>query len=131
MAKIIHMMQRVRDLDRSMAFYRTAFAMTESHRLDFPTFTLVYLRGPQDDFEIELTLNKDRGEPYTHGDGYGHVAFCVDDLEAEHRRLQEFGLAPGDLKELSRDGQRLARFFFITDPDGYKIEVLQRAGHYV
>lgn len=130
MAKAIHMMIRVLDLDRSIAFYRTAFGLEPAATLDFETFTLVYLRNPEADFEIELTLNKGRTAPYTHGDGYGHVAFCVDDLDGEHRRLSEAGLAPQPIKEFFRDGALLARFFFIQDPDGYKIEVLQRHGRY-
>lgn len=130
MAKAIHMMIRVLDLDRSIAFYRTALGLAPAATLDFETFTLVYLRNPEADFEIELTLNKGRTEPYALGDGYGHVAFCVDDLDAEHRRLTEAGLAPQPIKEFFRDGALLARFFFIQDPDGYKIEVLQRHGRY-
>jgi lactoylglutathione lyase len=129
-AKAIHMMIRVLDLDRSIAFYRTALGLAPAATLDFETFTLVYLRNPEADFEIELTLNKGRTEPYALGDGYGHVAFCVDDLDAEHRRLTEAGLAPQPIKEFFRDGALLARFFFIQDPDGYKIEVLQRHGRY-
>lgn len=130
MAKAIHMMIRVLDLDRSIAFYRTALGLEPATTLDFETFALVYLRNPEADFEIELTLNKGRTEPYTHGEGYGHVAFCVDDLDSEHRRLSEAGLAPQPIKEFHRDGTLLARFFFIQDPDGYKIEVLQRHGRY-
>jgi lactoylglutathione lyase len=58
------------------------------------------------------------------------MAFCVEDLEAQHARLQGLGYSVGDLKELVAPNSA-ARFFFVTDPDGYKIEVLQRAGHYV
>jgi lactoylglutathione lyase len=130
MAKAIHMMVRVLDLDRSIAFYRTAFGLDVADRFDFDSFTLVYLRNSEADFEVELTLNKDRAEPYGHGDGYGHIAFCVDDLDAEHRRLTEAGLAPNPIKEFHRDGTLMARFFFVQDPDGYKIEVLQRHGRY-
>lgn len=130
MAKPIHMMIRVLDLERSIAFYRTALGLEPHATLDFETFTLVYLRGAEADFEIELTLNKGRQEPYTHGDGYGHVAFCVDDLDGEHRRLTEAGLSPAPIKEFFDGGTLLARFFFIQDPDGYKIEVLQRHGRY-
>ncbi|MGH6918372.1 MAG: VOC family protein, partial [Geminicoccaceae bacterium] len=75
-------------------------------------------------------VNKGRAAPYQHGDGYGHIAFAVDDLDAEQRRLREAGLAPGDIKEFFRDGALMARFFFVQDPDGYKIEVLQRHGRY-
>jgi lactoylglutathione lyase len=130
MAKAIHMMVRVLDLDRSIAFYRTAFGLDVADRFDFDGFTLVYLRNEEADFEVELTLNKGRAEPYGHGDGYGHIAFCVDDLDAEHRRLTEAGLAPNPIKEFHRDGGLMARFFFVQDPDGYKIEVLQRRGRY-
>jgi lactoylglutathione lyase len=130
MAKAIHMMVRVLDEQRSLDFYRRAFGLEIADRFDFPDFTLVYLRNPENDFEVELTVNKGRTEPYQHGDGYGHVAFAVDDLDAEHRRFVDQGLAPADIKEFQREGSLMARFFFVQDPDGYKIEVLQRHGRY-
>lgn len=130
MAKPIHMMIRVLDLDRSIAFYQQAFGLEVADRFDFGDFVLVYLRGPESEFELELTLNKGRSEPYTHGDGYGHIAFCVDDLDAEHRRFTELGLNPNPIREFFREGALMARFFFVQDPDGYRIEVLQRHGRY-
>jgi lactoylglutathione lyase len=130
MAKLIHTMIRVLDLDKSLAFYRDAFDMTASHTLDFPDFTLVYLRNDEDDAEIELTYNKGRTEPYTHGTGYGHVAVVVEDLDARHAAITAAGHAPLPIKEFKRGDELLARFFFVQDPDGYKIEVLQRHGHY-
>ena len=130
MAKVIHSMIRVRDLDASMKFYETAFGLKSADRFDFDSFTLVYLRNPENDFEIELTWNRGRAEPYTHGDGYGHVAVAVPDLDGEHRRFTERGLNPNPIKEFNRDGALMARFFFVQDPDGYKIEVLQRHGRY-
>ena len=130
MAKAIHMMVRVLDLDRSLRFYADALDLGVAERLDFETFTLVYLRNAENDFEVELTLNKGRTEPYAHGDGYGHIAFCVDDLDAEHARMAAAGIEPLPIKEFFRDGALLARFFFIQDPDGYRIEVLQRHGRY-
>ena len=130
MAKAIHLMVRVLDLDRSIAFYRTALGLEVADRFDFDGFTLVYLRNAEADFEVELTLNKGRTEPYALGDGYGHVAFCVDDLDGLHARLGEAGIGPQPIKEFHRDGGLMARFFFLQDPDGYKIEVLQRQGRY-
>jgi len=131
MAKVIHTMIRVLDLERSLAFYRDAFGLEEVHRLDFPAFALVYARNTENDFEIEFTLNKDRKEPYTHGDGYGHVAVCVDDVPRERERLTRQGCTPGDVKEFKdASGALIARYFFIQDPDGYRIEVLERHGHY-
>lgn len=129
--KIIHTMIRVRDLEAALKFYSDALSLSTSHRLDFPDFSLVYLRNPENDFEVELTWNKGREEPYTHGDGYGHIAIAVDDLDAEHARMAAAGINLQPIKEFKRDREMLARFFFIQDPDGYKIEVLQRAGHYV
>lgn len=130
MAKAIHMMVRVLDLDRSIDFYRRAFALDVADTFDFDDFTLVYMRNPEADFEVELTLNKGRTEPYTHGDGYGHLAVVVDDAKAERQRFADAGLNPGDVKEFHRDGGLMARFFFVQDPDGYKIEVLERHGRY-
>jgi lactoylglutathione lyase len=130
MAKLIHTMIRVLDLDKSLAFYRDVLDMTPSHTLDFPDFALVYLRNEEDDAEIELTYNKGRSEAYTHGTGYGHVAVVVQDLDAKHAAVAAKGHAPLPIKEFKRGDELLARFFFIQDPDGYKIEVLQRHGHY-
>ena len=130
MAKLIHTMIRVLDLDKSLAFYRDVLEMTPSHTLDFPDFSLVYLRNEEDDAEIELTYNKGRTEPYTHGTGYGHVAVVVEDLDARHAAITATGYAPLAIKEFKRGDELLARFFFAQDPDGYKIEVLQRHGHY-
>jgi lactoylglutathione lyase len=130
MAKAIHMMVRVLDLDRSIAFYRKAFELDVADRFDFDGFTHVYLRNPENDFEVELTWNQGQSEPYEHGSGYGHIAFAVDDLDAEHARFKDQGLEPLDIKEFFRDGALMARFFFVQDPDGYKIEVLQRHGRY-
>lgn len=124
------MMIRVLDLDRAIAFYNRAFGLKVADRYDFPDFALVYLSNPENDFEVELTLNKGRTEPYTHGDGYGHLAVSVDDVAATHARFESLGIKPNPIKEFHRDGALMARFFFVQDPDGYKIEVLERRGRY-
>jgi len=129
--KMIHSMVRVRHLDKSLEFYRKALGLEVAERLDFDDFTLVYLRGAESDFELELTWNKNQEPDYDLGAGYGHLACSTDDLDAEHRRMREAGVGPADIKEFFRDGALLARFFFIQDPDGYKIEVLQRHGRYL
>jgi lactoylglutathione lyase len=130
MAKMIHSMLRVLDLRRSMDFYAQALGLGVSERFEFDAFTLVYLRNEESDFELELTVNHGRSEPYGHDDGYGHLAACVEDCQAERQRLSDLGLDPGEIKELHRNGALLARFFFIVDPDGYRIEVLERYGRY-
>lgn len=123
-------MIRVLDMDRAKTFYNQAFGLTPSHELDFEDFALVYLRNDENDMEIELTLNKGEVTPYTHGSGYGHVAVCVEDLDAEYVRMKSLGIEPTDIVTFAPDDKLLARFFFVTDPDGYEIEVLQRHGHY-
>ena len=128
---MIHSMIRVLDEARSVAFYGKAFGLEVADRVDFETFTLIYLRNAETGFELELTVNKGRTEPYDLGDGYGHLALSVQEVAVEHKRLTELGLNPGKLVELNRDGKLFGLFFFVTDPDGYKIEVLQRHGRFL
>lgn len=131
MAKLIHAMIRVLDEARSVAFYEQAFGLQVADRLPFDSFTLVYLSNPEADFELELTINTGRTAPYNIGDGYGHLALSVDDLEATHSRLTAAGLAPRKIVDFAPAGSVIAKLFFIADPDGYQIEVLQRGGRYL
>ncbi|MEM6892006.1 MAG: VOC family protein [Pseudomonadota bacterium] len=130
MAKAIHSMIRVLDEARSVTFYDTAFGLKVADRLDFPSFTLVYLSNPESEFELELTINKDQTDAYDLGNGYGHFAVSVDDLDAEHARFEAAGLNPRKLVEFAPAGEVVARFFFVADPDGYEIEVLERGGRF-
>ncbi|NVK01583.1 MAG: VOC family protein [Oceanospirillaceae bacterium] len=129
--RIIHTMIRVLDEDRSVDFYKRAFGFEVATRLPFDGFTLTYLVNAETGQEVELTVNHGRTEPYTHGDGYGHIGITVTDLDSEHIRFQSESLEPTPIKEFVVDGEMLARFFFVQDPDGYKIEVLQRLGRYM
>jgi lactoylglutathione lyase len=130
MAKPVHAMIRVLDEKRSRDFYARAFGLELAERLAFPDFALIYLRHPSSPFEVELTVNAGRTEPYQLGDGYGHIAVVVDDLAAEHARFENEKLAPGPMREMQHNGALLAKFFFATDPDGYKIEVIQKGGRF-
>lgn len=130
MAKAIHSMIRVLDEARSLAFYDTAFGLKVADRLDFSEFTLVYLSNAESGFELELTINKGRTEPYDLGNGYGHFAVLVEDLDGEHARLTAAGLAPRKLVDFAPDGKVVGRFFFVSDPDGYQIEVVERGGRF-
>jgi lactoylglutathione lyase len=131
MAKFVHSMIRVLDEARSIDFYDRAFGLKIADRLAFETFTLVYLSNDENTFELELTINKDQSEPYELGNGYGHAAFVVDDLEAEHARFEQAGLSPRKLVDFKNGDQTVARFFFVQDPDGYQIEVIQKQGRYL
>jgi lactoylglutathione lyase len=123
-------MIRVLDEDRSVQFYDRAFGLKVADRLDFDDFTLIYLSNPETEFELELTVNKGQSEPYDLGNGYGHLAVSVSDLDAEHARFEAEGLNPRKLVEFAPGGERIARFFFVADPDGYQIEVLERGGRF-
>lgn len=130
MAKMIHSMIRVLDEVHSLEFYDRAFGLKIADRIAFETFTLIYLSNPETGFELELTVNQGRVEPYALGDGYGHLAVSVTELRDEHARMTDLGLNPGKIVELNRDGKLFALFFFVSDPDGYKIEVVQRHGRF-
>ena len=113
MAKMIHSMIRVLEEERSVTFYTQAFGLEIADRLDFETFTLIYLSNAESEFELELTVNKGREDAYDLGNGYGHLAVSVSDLDGEHQRLTDLGMNPGKIVEFNRDGALLARFFFI------------------
>ena len=123
-------MIRVLDEARSLDFYERAFGLEIAERIAFPDFALIYLRHASSPFELELTVNFDRKEPYALGDGYGHLAIVVDDLDAEHARFEREKLSPGPLRDFKHDAATLARFFFVSDPDGYKIEAIQKGGRF-
>ena len=122
---MIHICYRVMDLDASEAFYRQAFGFEVSRKKDYPEgrFTLSYMTSAGLPFELELTYNYDQEEPYVIGDGYSHLAVGVTDLEASHKKHSEMGLQVTPLKGLT-EGQ--PKFYFVTDPDGFRVEVVRR-----
>ncbi|WGF88195.1 VOC family protein [Marinivivus vitaminiproducens] len=130
MAKYVHSMIRCLNEERSVTFYDRAFGLKVADRLDFDAFTLIYLSNAETAVELELTVNKEQSEPYDLGNGYGHVAFVVDDVDAEHARFEKEGFAPRKLVDFKHQGETIARFFFVQDPDGYQIEVIQRGGRF-
>ncbi len=124
--KYVHACIRVLDLEKSVKFYQDALNLEIARKRDFPEykFTLVYMKSPEDDFELELTYNYDRQEPYTIGDGYSHLAVVVDDLKASYRRHKQAGYTVSDIKQLSDEAA--GGYYFLTDPDGYRTEIIQK-----
>lgn len=122
----VHSCIRVMDLEKSIKFYQDALGLEISRKKDFPEykFTLVYMKGSESDFELELTYNYDREEPYTIGNGYSHIALVVDGLKEAHKKHKEMGYKVGEPKSLSKNST--GGFYFITDPDGYEIEIIQK-----
>ncbi|KOO05251.1 VOC family protein [Vibrio nereis] len=131
MTKMIHTMIRVSDLERSVKFYRDALELEIKDQYVFDGFSLTYLANKETGFELELTHNHDQSEPYDLGNGYGHLAVSVSDIESAHQRIKSLGIEAGDIKAFDHQQKHLATFFFIMDPDGYKIEFLQRQGRYL
>ncbi len=127
--RLLHTMIRVRDLDKSIDFYTRLLGMQELRRKDYPSgrFTLAFVGygDEADQAVIELTHNWDQAEPYDIGDAFGHLAVAAPDIYATCERLQWEGVSiprpPGPMKH---GGSVIA---FIEDPDGYKIELIQRA----
>ena len=119
-----HTCIRVKDLEASIAFYEKALGYHVTREKDHTAdgFKLVYLALEGDEAELELTYNIGHGA-YDIGDGSGHVAVESDDLEADHARMKEEGFEVTELMGLPGEAPR---YFFVTDPDGYKTEVIRR-----
>ncbi len=126
--KYLHTMIRVKDLDKSMDFYTRLLGMQELRRKDFPTgkFTLAFV-GYGDESNntvVELTHNWDQEEPYDLGDGFGHLALGVKDIYATCETLAKEGVSiPRPAGPMKHGGSVIA---FIEDPDGYKIELVEK-----
>ncbi|WP_349401448.1 lactoylglutathione lyase [Clostridium perfringens] len=123
-SKMLHTCIRVKDLDKSLKFYKEALGLIETRRMDYPEykFSLVYLSDKEDGYEVELTYNYDQEKPYDLGNGFSHIAVGVEDIEAERERHISLGYEVTLMKGLS-DGA--ATYYFVTDPDGYKVEVIK------
>lgn len=122
MIKMLHTCIRVKDLDASLDFYKS-LGLVETRRKDHSEngFILVYLSTEVGQYEIELTYNIGN-DAYELGNGFSHTAIGVDDLEAEHKRLTNLGYEVGVLRSLTNAP---ANYFFVTDPDGYKVEIIR------
>lgn len=123
-------MIQVRDLDRAVAFYGEALGFAEIDRHHYEGATLVYLRGPNSGFEVELIAPDrwpfaDRPEP-----GRTHLGFAVDDLDGERARLMRVGVAVEPVADHVADGAHQTRYFYFTDPEGNQIEFLEAKGRY-
>lgn len=123
--RLLHTMIRVIDEARSLEFYRAlGFEERRRNRVGGDTATIIMLGIPGDENELELTLNDGREVPYDQGDAYGHVALRTDDMDAELARLAEHGIAPEREPYAPYPGG--PRICFVRDPDGYRIEIIER-----
>ena len=125
-AELIHTMIRVVDEERSLAFYRAVgFEERGRKRVGGDTATVIFLALPGDGARLELTLNDGRTEPYEIGEGYGHIALTLSgSMEAELARMAEHGIQPEKPPYAPYPGG--PQICFLRDPDGYRIELLDR-----
>ncbi len=124
---LIHTCYRITEVDRSVAFYE-ALGFEEKGRLPIRDEAINVFMGLPDDGDeprLELTFNKGQTEPYELGTGYGHIAITTSDLDGTLARLADQGIEPERAPYTVRDGG--PRLCFVRDPDGYRIEVLERA----
>jgi len=123
---LIHTCYRILDIDRSVAFYE-ALGFREVGRIPIRDEAVnVFMNMPDDGDSprLELTYNVGREEPYEIGTGYGHIAITADDLDGTLARLAEQGIQPEKPPYTIREGG--SRLCFVRDPDGYRIEILER-----
>ena len=125
-AELIHTMIRVLDEERSIAFYGAlGFSERGRQRVGGDTATVIFLALDGDGARLELTVNDGRTEPYELGDGYGHIALTVSgDMDAELAGFAAAGITPE--KEPYAPYPGGPRICFLRDPDGYRIELLER-----
>ncbi len=118
--RFLHTNFNVFDLQKSIDFYREALGLREMRRIDAPdgSFTIVFLGDGQTDYRLELTWMRDRKTPYDLGDNEFHIAFRVPDKKAAHDLHEKMGCICFENREMG--------LYFINDPDGYWIEILDR-----
>jgi len=119
--ELVEICLRVRDIEATLDFYTNLFDFEVASRREFPEnkFDLVYLNSPGSSVQIELTYNYD-AEPYNVGNGFSLLGVTVSDLEKMHEVCKASAYETGELRGLSGG---TPSYFFVTDPDGYRIEV--------
>lgn len=122
--KMLHTCIRIKDLEKSLKFYKEALGLIVTNRKDFPEykFSLVYLSNEIGGYEIELTYNYDTEKPYEIGNGFSHTAIGVENLEEMREKHISLGYDVTDFKGLPGEAPM---YYFVTDPDGYKVEIIR------
>ena len=121
--RMIHNNINVLDLEKSIAFYKEALGMEikRVHEPEDGSFRLVYLEASEGSQQLELTWLRDRTEPYNLGENEFHLAFETDDFEEAHEKHRDMGCICFENPQMG--------IYFISDPDGYWLEVLPSKRH--
>ena len=125
MSELIHTCYRITDVDRSVAFYN-ALGFEEMGRIPIRDEAInVFMNLPGDGEKPRLELTYNFGvDSYDIGSGYGHIAITADDLDTTLQNLKEQGIEPEKPPYSVREGG--SRLCFVRDPDGYRIEVIEK-----
>ncbi|MDK2800243.1 MAG: lactoylglutathione lyase [Clostridiales bacterium] len=118
--KFDHNNINVLDLEKSLAFYKEALGLVETRRKNASdgSFILVFLGDGETNHKLELTWLRDWDKPYNLGDNEFHLALTVDDFEAAYEHHKKMGCICFENKAMG--------IYFISDPDGYWIEILPK-----
>jgi lactoylglutathione lyase len=123
MSQLIHTCYRVLDPEASVSFYEK-LGFEVIHRMPIgDDATNIFMGLPGDGPRLELTHNHDVDEPYDLGNGYGHIAVTMSDLDGALGRLADVGIEPEKPPYTVREGG--SRLCFVRDPDGYRIELIE------
>ncbi len=120
--RFVHVNVRVRDIGASLRFYE-ALGFERRGRLQFEGSYNIYLGLAGDGDTLELTVNEGREDPYDLGNGYGHIALSVEDLDGLLEQLASQGVEP-EKPPYHPGGRSEIRICFVSDPDGYRIELI-------
>lgn len=120
--KILHTMIRVKDIEKSLNFYQNILGLKLKRTLDLKGCTLYFLTDNEESVEIELTHNHGKKEGYDLGTGFGHFALGIENIEDFTAILEKNSLNYSREPFEVLPGLRIA---FVTDPDGYQIEIIE------
>jgi lactoylglutathione lyase len=123
--RYVHTCIRVRDPETSESFYRL-LGFERRGRLNFETAYNIYMGLPGDGDTLELTVNRDRDQPYDLGEGYNHLALVVEDLDSTLKHLADHGIEPERPPYAPGGRDEIGPICFVQDPDGYRIELIDK-----
>ena len=128
--RLAHAMIQVCDIEGAIAFYQRVLGLSLAERHDYDGASLAYLRAADGGAELELLCER----PWRFADrpetGRSHIAFTVADAAAENARIRSLGVPCGDVGDYVANGIRQTRFFYLYDPEGNEIEILEAMGRY-
>ena len=129
--RFAHAMIQVRDLETCISFYRRVLHLELTDRHDYDGASLAYLKAEAGGCEVELLSERPwrfRRQPEK---GRSHLAFTVSDVDAENARIMALGIPCGKVEAYEANGKLQTRFFYLSDPEGNQIEILEATGRYI